>query len=93
VCRPEDDQSVKEGVKMSTIVTVIVMWVLLQLLVVWFCGRVGAARELDAKKAYRELQESLAREELNAYIHERLTGSSPDAPTQPRVAPAGVARA
>jgi hypothetical protein len=78
---------------MTTIVNVIAMWVLLQLLVVWFCCRVGAARELDAKEAYRELQELLAREELNAYIHERLTGPSPDAPAQPGVAPAGVARA
>jgi hypothetical protein len=39
----------KRGVNMHAILYAIVMWVLLQVLLVWFCARLAAVRELDVK--------------------------------------------
>jgi hypothetical protein len=81
-----------EGVNMGTILNVIVMWVLLQLLFIWFCTRLGAVRELEMKD-FLELQEYIARAGLDAHAHESSPQPSPDAATHKYIPPAGVARA
>jgi hypothetical protein len=77
---------------MDAILYAIVMWVLLQLLIVWFCGRLVGARELDLKD-YLELQECLVRRGLIAHAHEGQQQSFPVVPTRHHLPPAGIARA
>jgi hypothetical protein len=75
---------------MNAILYVIVMWVLLQLLCVWFCVRLVEVREHDGQD-YLELQEYIARLGLNVDVPD-----TPPAPTslgQTYLPPAGVARA
>jgi hypothetical protein len=78
---------------MNAILYAIVMWVLLQLLVVWFCARVVVARELDLND-YLELKDYLVRSGLDAHPHEPQQQSLPDVPPHHHhVPPAGIARA
>jgi hypothetical protein len=87
---------------MNAILYAIVMWVLLQLLFVWFCVRLAAVRELDVKD-YLELQAYLIRNGLDVSAHEPQQQSVPrcaypSSPTTSRdcssvtVPPAGHAR-
>jgi len=82
----------KTGVNVHAILYAIVTWVLLQLLVVWFCARLAAVRELYVKD-YLLLQEYLVRSGLDAHAHQPAPRPSPAGPPDHRVPPAGVARA
>jgi hypothetical protein len=77
----------------NAILYAIVVWVLLQLLFVWFCARLAAVRELDMKD-YLELQAYLVRNELDVSAHEQQQQqqSLPVASTRHHL-PAGIARA
>jgi hypothetical protein len=68
------------------------MWVLLQLLFVWFCARLAAVRELDVKD-YLELQTHLLRNVLDVSARESQQQSLPAVPSAHHPPPAGVARA
>ncbi|HEV2944042.1 MAG TPA: hypothetical protein VGX26_02875 [Solirubrobacteraceae bacterium] len=77
---------------MNAIVYAIAMWVLLQLLFVWFCARVAAVRELDVKD-YLELQNYLRRIGIQVDADEPSALPSPSAPIRRPVPPAEIARA
>ena len=82
----------KEAVNMDTILYTIAMWVLVQLLVVWFCARVAAVRRLDMQ-AYLELRAYAGRVERDSPTGDRLALASTALPAPKPVPPAGVARA
>jgi len=65
---------------MNTTLYVVAMWMLLQLLFVWFCARLGEVRDLDMAD-YRELEARLARFGLDVHTDE------PKAPSRPRRTP------
>jgi hypothetical protein len=76
---------------MHAILYTIVMWVLLQLLVVWFCTRLVGVRELSLKD-YLELQEHLVRRGVDMSDEAQLL-VTPVASTTTHMTSPGVARA
>jgi len=82
----------KEGVNMNAILYTIAMWVLAQLLFVWFCARFAAVKRLDLKD-YLELREYVVRSGLDSPANERPALASVGTPIPKHVPPAGVARA
>lgn len=77
---------------MNTILDAVVMWVLGQVLLVWFCSRVVRVRELELKD-YLELQDRLGRRGLDVDAFGSLPVASTAEITARRIPPAGVARA
>jgi hypothetical protein len=82
----------EEGVIMETTLSVTLIWALLQLLVVWFCTRLAARRQLDLKH-YLELQAYLLRSGLDVSAHESQQEPLPAVPARHQLPPARVARA